>query len=475
MITAYGRARRLSPPATAQVPSSIADIDGNPLELEDQPIGSGGQGSVYRVRQSRFAVKLIHRQEETEGLGDTLAERLDRLHWLPMEGLPIARPIRSLASPHLGYTMDLLEDMAPMEPLCEAPEGDIVEWYLSGGGLERRLRLLARLADVLAVLHGRGMVYSDLSPRNVLVSVSREHHQVWLIDPDNIAVESSALGRTIGTPRYLAPELYNGRSGNSQFSDVFSLAVLVHQALRADHPLIGDLADLSVENEQRALCGELPWTGHSSDDRNRSACGLPEDLVLTARIRRLLQDTFEAGLNDPMKRPTARAWANALGAAADLTLACRRSGCRGSYYMLRRRCPYCDSPRPDFALAVVRTHLPANRGPQGREPGRVDSNEGIVLMKDRPVIATQRHSRLIAEAAESPAVRLRWDGDDTVHIENLGSEPVRRVPPSGGGGRRLMPRSNTSERISSEWRLHFGDDDRFHRMLSFYRFKAERA
>ncbi|THV24495.1 protein kinase domain-containing protein [Glycomyces paridis] len=475
MITAHGRARRNPPLSAPQGPTTVADSDGHPLELEDRPIGSGGQGSVYRVRQSRFAVKLIHQREETEGLGDTLAERLDRLRWLPMEGLPIARPIRSLAPPHLGYTMDLLDDMASMEPLCEAPEGDLVEWYLSGGGLERRLRLLARLADVLAVLHGRGMVYSDLSPRNVLVSASQQHHQVWLIDPDNIAVESSALGRAIGTPRYMAPELYDGRSGNSQFSDVFSLAVLVHQALRADHPLIGDLADLSVENERRALCGELPWTGHSGDDRNRSECGIPEDLVLIARIRRLLRDAFEAGLNEPLKRPTARAWANALYAAADLTLTCGRSGCRGSYYMLRNRCPYCDAARPDFALAMVRTHLPANRGPQGREPGRVDSQEGIVLLKDQPVNATQRHTQLITASAEAPAARLRWDGDDTVHIENLGHVPLRRVPPSGGAGRRLMPRSNATERISSEWRLHFGEDDQVHRMLSFHKYKAERA
>lgn len=475
MITAHGRARRPSPLAPQQGPSLVTEVDGRPLELEDLPIGSGGQGSVYRVRQSRLAVKLIHARPEQEELGDSLPERLDRLRWLPLEGLPIVRPIRSLAPPHLGYSMDLLEDMESLEPLCEAPEGDLIDWYLAGGGLGRRLHLLARLADILAVLHSRGMIFCDLSPRNVLVSASTHHRQVWLIDPDNIAVESSAKGRTIGTERFMAPELYKDGTGNTQFSDVFSLAVLVHLALRADHPLIGDLADLSIENERRALRGELPWTGHRDDTSNRSECGLPEGPILTAKIRSLMQQSFDAGLNDPTARPTARAWANALGAAADLVLACGRPNCRGNYYMFQKQCPYCDAPRPDFVLAMIRTHLPANRGLQGREPGRVDSDAGVVLMKERPVHVTQRHSQLLAESVETPVVRLRWDGDDEVVIENLGDGPVRRVPPSGGAGRRLMRRSVATERISSAWELHFGEDDRIHRMISFHRFRTGRA
>jgi hypothetical protein len=45
---------------------------------------------------------------------------------------------------------------------------------------------------------------------------------------------------------------------------------------------------------------------------------------------------------------------------------------------------------------------------------------------------------------------------------------VRRVPPAGGTGRTVLPGALASERIEARWRVHFDDDRRIHRLLTFH-------
>lgn len=66
--------------------------------------------------------------------------------------------------------MELVTGMWPLEKLLAPPPGHgVTAWYLNSGGLAWRLRLLAHLADLMAELHGRGLV--------------------WLIDADNLHYE----------------------------------------------------------------------------------------------------------------------------------------------------------------------------------------------------------------------------------------------------------------------------------------------
>jgi DNA-binding helix-hairpin-helix protein with protein kinase domain len=65
--------------------------------------------------------------------------------------------------------------------------------YRDTGSFGRRLQILKQLAETLAKLHGRGLAFGDLSPNNIFVSQSVEHHQVWLIDADNIHLKNNSI------------------------------------------------------------------------------------------------------------------------------------------------------------------------------------------------------------------------------------------------------------------------------------------
>ncbi|WP_435586207.1 protein kinase domain-containing protein [Micromonospora aurantiaca (nom. illeg.)] len=424
-----------------------------------EPLGHGGEGIVFRTLTSPYAVKLC----KTNARDDDLAERLARLRWLPLEDIPICRPLELLAAPHVGYVMELLEDMVALRSVCEPTDGDLGPWYAQAGGLRRRLRLLARCAEILGLLHGRGIVYSDVSPGNVLISASPSHEEVWLVDADNLQIESSTVDRRLVTPFYTAPELLRGMTGNTVHSDMYSFAVVAYEALVANHPLLGDLVEEGpVEYQDDVQRGLLPWVGHRTDDRNRSTqAGLDPDLVLTKRLQSLFSQTFEEGLADPWRRPDAGSWANALRTAADLTIVC--PSCNQSYYGFQDCCPWCRAALPPVLVVQVLEQFP----PLGdnHRPVIDDLREYLLLQPDHQLTVTSRTAFRGDTDSTSAVVRMDWDGKDEVAVRNIGGKSFRRVPPQGGIGRQLLPGGRAVEQVHSAWTLHFGAERHPHRML----------
>ena len=220
---------------------------------------------------------------------------------LPLDGLAVARPVDQLRPPHVGYVMELFTGMVPLLSLMKPPKGTggVTQWYLDGGGLGRRLRLLAHVAEAVAALHGRGLVYADLSPHNVFVSENRDDHEVRLIDIDNLH-PATTTGRLVYTPRYGAPEVVRQTGSPSTLADAHAFAVLAFETLALAHPLLGDVVrDGEPELEERALRGELPWIEAPDDDRNRSSDGIPRELAVSPVLQQDFQRAFGPGLSNP--------------------------------------------------------------------------------------------------------------------------------------------------------------------------------
>src|SRR5947199_138235 len=114
-----------------------------------QQLGRGGQGAVYEVEGGKLAVKVIFNNSPSRR--ERLRNQLTRVKRLSLHDLEIARPLEMLREPHLGYVMELLTGMLALKTLAFVPrdEPSLARWYITGGGLRRRLRLLASAGDVL--------------------------------------------------------------------------------------------------------------------------------------------------------------------------------------------------------------------------------------------------------------------------------------------------------------------------------------
>jgi DNA-binding helix-hairpin-helix protein with protein kinase domain len=333
--------------ANAGFPDKVVD-ENNALHRLVSELGRGGQGAVYTTSDPKLLVKLV----DAGGHGrDALRRRLEFVNTLPLDNLAIARPGSVLVKEHVGYVMPLLAGMVSLNTLMTPRSSEsLAKWYIETGGLKRRLMILARLADTLGRLHALSLTYADLSPHNVFVSESLGHAEVWLIDADNLCFVSSADSR-VYTPGWGAPEIVQGRMGNTTLSDIFSFATIAFEVLTTVHPFIGDLVhDGEPELEERAFAGDLPWVDDVADDQNRTERGIPRNMVLTTRLRELFELTLGPGRTDPTARPSMTHWAEALYKAADYCLNCPE--CGGSYYAPNTKaCPLCEHPRPAFIFA----------------------------------------------------------------------------------------------------------------------------
>jgi eukaryotic-like serine/threonine-protein kinase len=334
----------------------------------DKRLFKGGQGTIVRIKgNSRLIVKMANAPADDPA---TLAwkRQLDRVRYLPVQdmGLPVVMPLAMIQKPRPGYVMELMEGLVPLEDLMKEFDaamhaGRELEGFVQSGGLGRRLAILARLARVLASLHGLGIAHGDLSPNNVFVSGTHIHSQVWLIDADNLtyAVRDSSL--QIHTPDYGAPELIRGDAGISTYTDVWSFAVIAFQLLSHLHPLkSGLLVDGDAELEAPALRGEFPWIDHPDDDRNHAESGLDRALVCTPELMRLFDQCFRWGLNEPAARPVMSEWAEAFEAATSLLVRCDHvdTCCGGAFtWNAARTCPFCGSTSPTGHSVLLSHHV----------------------------------------------------------------------------------------------------------------------
>ena len=364
------------------------------VHIRDKFLGQGGQGTVYRTMDPDLAIKLA-----TDDGGNTKTDseiirensfRLKNLRLLPVpKNANISFPA-ALLRDHAGYVMQLLSEMVPLSDFWldgktseDISSGDIPEWlseipedpeddakkfvhYYRTGGLRRRLAVLYKCAALLARLHGRAMVYCDISPLNIFVSEDPEHSDVWLIDADNIQFETKAGGRVVFTEGYGAPELVRGTDGGRPASDCHAFAVVSFYLLSLVHPFKGRMVDGTdvdwaddendaEEIEEKAYEGRFPYIDDPEDDSNSTDSGLPRQLVLTDKLDALFRGTFCAGKTAPWLRPTIYHWPEALAQASDITVLCPE--CRMTYYCDfedsdpgERKCPYCQAAMPESVV-----------------------------------------------------------------------------------------------------------------------------
>ncbi|HVH33821.1 MAG TPA: protein kinase [Tahibacter sp.] len=126
---------------------------------------------------------------------------------------------------------------------------NLVDWAAAQGGiaalaLERRIALLADIADTVAAAHGAGVLHKDLKPTNVLIDAAGSRPRVvdfgcgTLLDPERLAElevtrmgftrEDVGAGSAGGTALYLAPEVLAGQAPTAQ-ADVYALGVMLYQ------------------------------------------------------------------------------------------------------------------------------------------------------------------------------------------------------------------------------------------------------
>ena len=296
----------------------------------DDKIGQGGQGVVYRIISEpgmvlKARLPAVFSADEDSiimqdvHIYDKYATQVRSLIALgELADLHnVALPNAVLKKPLCGYVMPLMDGLESLDK--QMTKNNCISVKGTNGSLEKKLLVLRGLAKVLRELHSKGLVYSDLSPTNVFVSQDPNNHEVWLIDADNL-VYSTSVKRSIGTPMYRAPEIARGDASNSFYSDMYSFAIIAFKYLTGNSPFIVDVDttdgwDSGVDSAVDTLDVDGTYMYETKAER----FGVPIDWVCTEKMQQLLLRTLGVtGKQNPETRASASEWCCALDEACDM-------------------------------------------------------------------------------------------------------------------------------------------------------------
>src|SRR6266404_3163478 len=112
--------------------------------------------------------------------------------------------------------------------------------------------ILSQLLEALQYAHDRGVWQRDIKPANILIMSTG---QVKVTDFGIARIESSMLtqvGAIMGTPGFIAPEMYLGDHFDNRV-DLFAAGVVLYQLLAGASPFVG-----SAEKVMFKVCYETP-------------------------------------------------------------------------------------------------------------------------------------------------------------------------------------------------------------------------
>lgn len=219
-------------------------------------VGRGTRTVVYRARDRRSGrLVAIKRLSGAAARDPEYSERLIREHsaMTTLAGTAAVRVEGLVAGEDGGWCL-----------VMELLEGCDFEAYLAHSegrgarlGVTELVKILSPIVDTLEVAHQKGIVHRDLKPANVYV-VDGRLGSVRLLD---FGVAKLAVARPLtqantvmGSPSYIAPEVWAMDEGSDHRVDIYSLGAIVFRALSGRVPFQGSLQ----EKIEQALRGPRP-------------------------------------------------------------------------------------------------------------------------------------------------------------------------------------------------------------------------
>jgi eukaryotic-like serine/threonine-protein kinase len=242
-----------------------------------RPLGSGGSGSVWLVRDERSARDVALKVVPREGKAGSRAER---------EVEAAAR----LRHPRCLRALALERDDRHVYVAYEYVAGRTLREALRHGELDdaAAVEASAQVLEALAHAHGKGIVHRDVKPANVMLQ-DGEDVSVRVLDFGLAQLEEAdtltAAGDVPGTLAYIAPERLAGRDASGA-ADVWSVGVVLWEALAGRHPFS---AVSPLETARRV------------------SAGAPSLAALRPDLPRRLTSVVDAMLSPaPSRRPSAK-------------------------------------------------------------------------------------------------------------------------------------------------------------------------
>lgn len=305
------------------------------IEINDTPLGKGGQGAVHNIITSKYSadycIKIYIRDAEK------MHKKIEYMVTHPPQiirdtSFRICWPIAlayNTKKEFVGYMMPLAfpkgHDLTILsvyrsKPLSQLKRfKDKVEWHNkyeldTSEGIVNRVKMLCNIAIALHTIHSTGRyVLVDLKPENIDATGAGK---VSIMDTDSIQISENGkilYPATAFTPEYFAPEGKELKRLNRPFTlqcDYFAAAICFYQILTGTHPYSGTVLKSPYDN-----CTEIAdciSNGLFAFGEKQKYIDLPSAFNLQQNFYNLpstIQGLFKRAFgSQASKRPTMEEW-----------------------------------------------------------------------------------------------------------------------------------------------------------------------
>ena len=222
-------ARGFEPPSIEQIGELFPSL--SILSL----LGAGGMGAVYKARQTGLdrvvALKILPPEF---GQNIKFALRFTRE----------ARTLARLNHPNIVSVFEFgnVDDVYYF--LMEYVDGSTLRQVVKAGELqpEHALSIVPHLCDALQYAHDHGVVHRDIKPENILMATDgtvkiADFGLSRIVGQDHPAITLTQTQQVLGTPRYMAPEQFEGSRDVDHRADIYSLGVVFYEMLTGELPI----------------------------------------------------------------------------------------------------------------------------------------------------------------------------------------------------------------------------------------------
>ncbi|MBI2567689.1 MAG: protein kinase [Candidatus Schekmanbacteria bacterium] len=198
-------------------------------------IKSSGMSEVYKAEDVRSHAPVVIKVLPPEHFSD-----LQKVARFRRE----AEYAKRLSHPHIAAILDQGVEHQHYYLVMEFVNGcDLAHLFEERGALPENeaLRILDQVCRGLLHIHQLGVIHRDIKPQNILLD---EHANVHITDfgistsKDDTRLTTS--GEFVGTLNYVSPERIDGRAPVTEASDIYSLGVVLYEALTGRQPFDAD-------------------------------------------------------------------------------------------------------------------------------------------------------------------------------------------------------------------------------------------
>ncbi len=196
-------------------------------------IGSGASGIVIHLRRNRinYALKILH-QELVDS--SSAAERFTRESGLlaRINHPNVVRVFESGVAKESGAPFMLMEfvDGCTLAEMIQRRDLSVPDAYW----------IFRQTVNALRMVHASEIIHRDIKPGNIMV---KENKQIKLMDfglAKTIDSDITLGQKAIGTPAYMAPEVFSGKLDYSDRYDIFALGVTAYEMFTGQKPFQGE-------------------------------------------------------------------------------------------------------------------------------------------------------------------------------------------------------------------------------------------